>query len=299
MPPLKLASRRGKNPDGQMPLVEHIRELRNRLLKVLIGVVAGLVLGWVLYKPIFEFLREPYCQATGRGDCKLYVFGVLESFTFRLKIAFIVSMVVSSPVWVYQLWAFVTPGLRAGERRYTLGFVGLGVPFFLGGVALAYVTISKGLAFFVGLLSSGLELNLKASQYLTFLVVVMLVFGISFELPLLATMLNFAGVLSYERLRAWRRWIVFGICVFAAVATPTQDPFTMLALAVPMAVLMEVATLIAKFHDRRKARREANSAYAQLGDDETSPLDLDEATPRDTDDTDNTDDSSHRDSETQ
>lgn len=276
-----------------MPLVEHIRELRNRLTKVLAALAVGMVLGWVLFESVsfpswlpgpvvrvpglLELLQDPYCQARGGNDCQLFIFGVLESFTFRLKLAFVLGTVVSSPVWVYQLWAFVTPGLHNDERRYTLSFVALGVPFFVGGVVLAYFTISKGLAFFVGLLSTGMELNLKATEYLTFLVIIMLVFGISFELPLLVTMLNFAGILSYERLRQWRRWIVFGVCVFAAVATPSGDPFTMLALAIPMAVLMEIATFIAKVHDRRKARREAASTYAQLGDDETSPLDLDDS----------------------
>lgn len=287
MPSFKLSTRRSTNPEGQMPLVEHIRELRNRILKSLIGLAAGMVVGWFFYDhalrlgpvvlsdlSVLELLQRPYCAARGGTNCDLYIFGILESFTFRLKIAFIIGMVLSSPVWVYQLWAFVTPGMHANERRYTLSFVGLGVPFFVGGVLLAYFTISKGLNFFVGLVASGMELNLKAAGYLTFLVVVMLIFGISFEIPLLVTVLNFAGVLSYERLRGARRWIVFGICVFAAVATPTQDPFTMLALAIPMAVLMELATLIAKFHDRRKARKDPLAAYANLGDDETSRLNL-------------------------
>lgn len=270
-------TRQAANPEGQMPLVEHLRELRNRLTKAILALMAGMVLGFVFFEPLFEFLQQPYCQATGGDGCQLFVFGVLEPFTFRLKIAAIVGMVVTSPVWTYQLWAFITPGLRTSERRYMLIFVGLGVPFFLGGVALAYYTISRGLEFFVGLLSTGMELNLKAGEYVTFLVIVMLVFGISFELPLLVTVLNFAGVLPHEKLKAWRRWIVFGICVFAAVATPTQDPFTMLALAIPMAVLMELATLIAKFHDRRKAAREGLAAYEQLDDDETSPFDLDDS----------------------
>lgn len=275
-----------------MPLVEHIRELRNRLIKVLVGLVAGMVVAFVFLDPIMEFMRQPYCEAVADGGpCKLYVFGVLEPFTFRLKIAFIVGMVASSPIWVYQLWAFITPGMHGNERRYTLAFVFLGVPFFIGGVLLAYVTLDKGLSLFLGFLTSGMELNLKAGQYLTYLTVIMLIFGISFELPLLVTMLNFAGVLTHERLAQWRRWIVFGVCVFAAVATPSQDPFTMLALAIPMAILMEIATFIAKVHDRRKARREANSAYAQLGDDETSPLDLDDTGPGSSYDSEVTDDS--------
>lgn len=271
-----------------MPLMEHIRELRNRMAKVLIALGLAMILGWIFYKPvelqmfglelrttgIIEFLQRPYCEARGGEECSLYIFGALEPFTFRLKVAFILGFVVSSPVWVYQLWAFVNPGLHRNERRYTLTFVGLGVPFFLGGVLLAYVVIDRGLSLFVGFLAEGMELNLKAGQYLTFLTVIMLIFGISFELPLLVTMLNFAGILSHERLKAWRRWIVFGVCVFAAVATPSQDPFTMLALAIPMALLMELATLIAKFNDRR---RERNAPYGELGDDETSSLDLDDS----------------------
>lgn len=288
MPSLKLGQRSDSDPEGRMPLMEHIRELRNRIAKVLVALLLAMVVGWLFYEPfgiklfglelrtpgVLDFLQRPYCEARAGDDCQLYLFGAIEPFTFRLKVAFILGLVVSSPVWVYQLWAFVTPGLHRHERRYTLTFVGLGVPFFLGGVALAYIVIDRGLSLFVGLLSSGMELNLKAGQYLTFLTVIMLIFGISFELPLLVTMLNFAGVLSYEQLKAWRRWIVFGVCVFAAVATPSQDPFTMLALAIPMALLMELATLIAKFNDRR---REREAPYGGLSDDETSSLDLDDS----------------------
>lgn len=288
MPSLRMGSRRGTNPGGEMPLVEHIRELRSRLVKAIVALLGGMALGWVFLEPtvlpswfpgpgripgVMQLLQQPYCQVRP-DECQLFLFGVLEPFTFRLKIAFILGAVLSSPVWLFQLWRFVTPGLHANERRYTIGFVGSGAPFFAGGVLLAYFAISRGLALFVSFMPPNFELNLKAGQYLTFLVVVMLVFGLSFELPLLVTVLNLAGVLSYERLRQWRRWIVFGIAVFAAVATPTQDPFTMLALAVPMAVLMEIATLIAWFHDRHKARQ---SPYGELSDDETSALDLDDA----------------------
>lgn len=287
MPSLRMGSRRGTNPDGEMPLVEHIRELRSRLVKAIAALLCGMAVGWVFLEPtvlptwfpgpvgripgVMQLLQQPYCQVRP-DECQLFLFGVLEPFTFRLKIAFILGAVLSSPVWLFQLWRFVTPGLRTNERRYTIGFVGSGAPFFAGGVLLAYFAISRGLALFVSFMPPNFELNLKAGQYLTFLVVVMLVFGLSFELPLLVTVLNLAGVLSYDRLRQWRRWIVFGITVFAAVATPTQDPFTMLALAVPMAVLMEVATLIAWLHDRHKARQ---PPHRELSDDETSALDLD------------------------
>lgn len=292
----KLTHGQADNPEARMPLMDHIRELRSRLVKIIAGLLVGMIIGFIFFDQhtfsafgrtitipgLWDFLQRPYCEALSHqpeeGRCALYLFGVLEPFFLRMKVAFVVGLILSSPVWLYQIWAFVTPGLHRTERRYTLGFLGLGVPFFVAGAALAYFTLDKGLRLFLSFLPAAAELNLRANEYLTYVVVIVLIFGVSFELPLLATFLNFAGILTYERLRRWRRMIVFGVCVFAAIATPSQDPFTMLALSIPMVILFEIATLIAKIHDSRKA---ASSPYADLSDDEASPLDLDDVSTGD------------------
>lgn len=290
MPSLKIGQRQASDPEGRMPLMDHLRELRGRLLKAAIGLAVCAVLVAVFFEPIWVFFREPFCRLQlmqqsemslpQQGDetgCGLVVNGIFEGFMLRLRLALILGLVGSAPVWLYQLWAFVAPGLHSRERRYTYIFLGASVPLFFAGATLAYFTMSKGLQLLIGLVPDGAVPLIRISEYLTYVTLLILIFGFSFLLPLLVTTLNFAGVLSHERLKKWRRWIVFGVCIFAAVATPSQDPVTMLVLAIPMALLMELATLIARYNDHRRARAAENAAYAQLGDDETSPLDLDDS----------------------
>lgn len=277
-----------------MPLIQHLRELRTRLLKAGIALALGTIVGFVFFDSVWEVLKEPFCNlpapkgpapgmagvigGSGGDGCSrpLVVHGIFESFFLRLRLAIAIGAILACPVWLYQLWAFVSPGLHTHERRYSFSFVGAGVPLFAGGTVLAYLVLSKGLAILLGFVPPGAVPLIGISEYFKYATVMLLVFGASFELPLLVTLLNLAGVLSHERLTTWRRWIVFGTCVFAALVTP-QDPLSMVALALPLIVLMEAATLLAKVHDRRKARREAASGYATLGDDETSPLETDPA----------------------
>jgi sec-independent protein translocase protein TatC len=177
----------------------------------------------------------------------------------------------ASPIWLFQLWRFVTPGLYRHERRYASTFVAASVLLFAMGAAFAYLTLPKSLHFLLGLANGDIASLLPFNNYLSFFMGMVLVFAISFELPLLVVMLNLVGVLSAERLRGWSRAIIFAIFVFAAVATPSQDPFTMLALSVPMCLLYGVAVLIATVHDRRVARR--TPLYGDLADDELSAID--------------------------
>ena len=198
--------------------------------------------------------------------------GIFEGFYIRLKVSLILGIIVSSPIWLYHLWAFITPALRRPEKRWTVMFLAAAVPLFAAGAVLAYITLSKGLAFFIGVNANDVLALITVSSYLGFALMMMLVFGASFEFPLVVVLLNFMGVLTYKRLRSWWRPMVLGIFVFAAVATPSQDPFTMSALAIPMCVLYWLAVGVAFLHDRRKARREAESPYAGLSDDDASPL---------------------------
>ncbi len=276
-------SRRGAAPAtdaGRMTLAEHLFELRRRLFRAMLGIVAGMVVAFVFYDPIFNFLKHPYCSLPasnrlGGHSCTLVVTGVFDAFAVQLKVAMIVGVVLSSPLWLYQLWAFVTPGLHRHERRWALVFAGCSGLLFAAGSVVAYYTLGKGLAF---LLSFADQLTplIAVDRYLSFVTTMLLIFGVSFEFPLLVVLLNLAGIVSGRRLAAAWRSIVFGIFVFAALITPSQDPITLLGMAVPMVVLYGIALAVALGHDARVAKRRAQSEYGQLDDDEPSALHLDE-----------------------
>jgi sec-independent protein translocase protein TatC len=294
MSAMKVSRRRpasSPNPDGRMPLIEHIRELRNRLLKAMLGILVGGIVGWIFYDPIWHVLQHPYCKIPQsnrlNGHCALTTTGILDPFVLRLKICLIIGVVLASPIWLFQLWAFVAPGLYQRERRWTYVFMGGAIPLFAAGAFLAYETLDKGLGILLGFTPDQVVPLVTITSYLSYAVAMLLIFGATFELPLFVVVLNLAGVLTHARIRKWRRTLVFGIFVFAAVATPSQDPFTMLALALPTVVLFEVAEVIAYFHDRRKATRP--DPYGDLSDDEAAPLDL-----RDTDDVDDVEDTPPR-----
>ncbi|MEO3784279.1 twin-arginine translocase subunit TatC [Actinocorallia sp. B10E7] len=270
-----MSSRRSDNPEGRMPLLDHLRELRNRVVKALLGLLAGMVVGWLLKEEVWEILKEPFCQVPqshdlNGTDCSLVVNGIFSSFFLNVKIAFIVGAIVSSPVWLYQLWAFVAPGMLRKEKRWTLLFLSLALPLFLVGAFLAYATIERGLALFLGFTPEDTAALITIDEYLGFLVTMLLVFGLAFELPLIVTVLNLGGALSHETIKKWRRAIIFGIFVFAAVATPSADPFTMLSLALPVIVLFGVSDGVAYLVDRRRAKQPA--LYEGLSDDEASAI---------------------------
>ncbi len=265
-----------------MPVLDHLRELRRRLIIVVVLIALGAVLGWYLYPHTLEFLRHPYCEVPAKyrftsaigGKCDLYYHGVLDGFTTRLKVSVISGAVFTGPLWLYQIWAFITPGLRRNERRYTIMFIVTSTLLFAGGVALAYVVLSKGLRFLLSSAGSGTQAQLTVSDYISFVVLLLVVFGAAFEVPLLVALANLAGVLSARVLKKSQRLAIFLIFVFAAVATPSTDPFTMCAMAIPMVVLFEAAVLFAVVHDRRKARRQAaERAEEHLDDDVASQVD--------------------------
>ena len=276
----RVLRRRPRVDDGTMSLRDHIAELRSRLLKALLFIALGAVAGWVLYPQIIEVLKQPYCDLPPErrfqsgGDCKLIFTSPLDGFMLRLKVGVICGVILAAPLWLYQLWAFVTPGLRRRERRWTIAFVGTSTVLFAAGAALAYLTIENALALLVGLAGEATVAVLDIVKYMSFVTSMLLVFGVAFELPLLVIMLNLVGVLSAARLIRWQRLAVFLVFVFAAVATPSQDPISMLMLGIPMALLFEAAVLVAWVHDRRKARREAAESFDDLPDDVASPLDL-------------------------
>jgi sec-independent protein translocase protein TatC len=280
--PLKYLRRRRDNPEGRMSVLDHLRELRRRLIIMVLIVAAGAVLGWYFYPPILEFLKEPYCSVPKRyrfvpttgSSCPLIYHGVLDGFTARLKIAVIAGAVLTGPLWLYQIWGFITPGLRKNERKYTLWFIGASTVLFVAGMALAYAVLSKGLNVVLHAAGAGTQALLTVNDYISFVTLMLIVFGAAFELPLLIVMANLAGVLPARLLKRSQRLGVFLIFAFAAVATPSTDPFTMCAMALPMVVLFEAAVLFAVVHDRRKAaRKAAQREEARLDDDVASSVD--------------------------
>lgn len=266
-----------------MPLAEHLRELRNRLAKAVLAIVVVTVVAAFYYKNIIEFFTNPILDAVGckssfsdlaqqrSGTCaRIVLNGLLTPFTLALKVSLMAGVIFASPIWLYQLWAFIVPGLHRHEKKYAMAFVGTGVPLFLGGAFFAYKTLPTMATVLLGFSPADLDNQLPLDDLLDLIVRMVLVFGLSFELPLLLVMLNLTGVLTGRRMLSWWRGMIMGITVFAAVATPSTDPLTMLALAGPIWVLYFVATVFSLFNDRRKRRREAEGP----ADDEASDLDL-------------------------
>src|ERR1700744_72407 len=276
------ASKKGDD-DGRMPAMAHLRELRNRLLKAALALVLAMGVGLLFFNPIWHFVSHPFCSAVinGRTGCKttgdqLVVTGVFDPFMLRIKIAFFFGLIVSSPVWLYQLWAFIAPGLYRKEKRWAYLFVGVAAPLFGAGAVLAYVVMSRGLRYLLGLTPSGV-LNLPSiDTYLSYFQGMILGFGLAFELPLALVVLNLAHILTHQRFRKWRKMMLFGAFLFAGIANPSPDPISMLLLAVPCVVLVEVAEVAVWANDRRRAR--VPDAYAGLSDDEASPLEPDDPT---------------------
>jgi sec-independent protein translocase protein TatC len=255
---------KARDPEGRMPLFDHLRELRNRLIKAVLAIIGGMVVGWLVYERAFNFIIGPFCRITighktgcyGPGGHPLVVTGVFDPFFVKLKVAFVVGLIVSSPVWFYQLWAFIAPGLYKREKRWAFGFVGAAVPLFVLGGFFAYLAMSRGLRFLLGLTPTGVTPLITIDTYFGYTMAMLLIFGIAFELPLILVTLNMAGVVTHAFIRKWRRVMIFLVFVFAGAATPSPDPFSMMLLAVPCVILVELAELFVWLNDRRRARRE-------------------------------------------
>jgi sec-independent protein translocase protein TatC len=277
-------ARQEKDPEGRMPLADHLRELRNRLAKAMLAIVVVCVVAAFFYNDIINFLTKPVLDSVGCGKtfeelakssahtkcARITINGLLGPFNLALQVSLTAGIVLASPVWLYQLWAFVAPGLHKHERKYAYAFVGTGVPLFLGGAYFAYTVLPTTAKVLINFTPAGVDNLLPLDDLLQLVTRMVVVFGLSFELPLLLIMLNLTGVLSGKRMLGWWRAMILGITIFAAVATPSTDPLSMLALAGPIWVLYFGAVAFALFNDRRKRLRDAEGP----GDDEASDLDL-------------------------
>jgi len=259
-----------------MALADHLREIRARLLKVALLLVVGTVIAFFFYQELFDLIRGPYQdaqQSLGKDVSTEIIFnGVTDPLMVQLKMSGLAAVVLGSPFWLYQIWAFILPGLHPNERRWTRIFAAVAGPLFIAGVAVGYYVLPKGLEVLIGFTPDSVQNLVEFSRYFSFFTRMLLVFGIAFEIPLFVVLLNLAGVVSGKSLGKHRPWIILGTFVFAAVATPSTDPFSMIMLAAPMTALFFISELIARFIDRGRARRAAADQFAGLGDDESSPL---------------------------
>lgn len=281
-----VAAKAGRSADdaARMPLMEHIRELRTRLIKSALAIIAAGIVGFVFYRHIVNVLETPICNIKsihGVGqptpNCRngvLVLVGPSAGITLAFKIALFSGLVLSAPVWMYQIWAFLAPGLYKKEKKYGLTFIGSAIPLFAAGAALCYVFFPTILRVLMGFVPAGVAAQLPLDQTLVFFLRMMVVFGCSFVLPLILVLFNFIGILSGQRMKKSWRVVVLAIFVFSAIAVPTGDPIGMSVLAVPICLLYFAAIGISLMNDKRRAARAAADPIHQISPDEASPLDL-------------------------
>lgn len=230
-----------------MTLVEHLRELRRRLIVSVLATLAAGIVAFAVYNQILTFLLHPYCTSLLRGQsCKLFVTSPLQGFSVRLKVAMYGGIFLASPVILWQVWRFITPGLNPREKRYAVPFVISSIALFSVGGAIAYLVSNKALHFLNTIGGSHFTLIYSPTSYLGFILLLMVAFGIAFELPVVLVCLELAGVLSPARLSAWRRKAIVVIFALAAIFIPSSDPFSLFAMAIPMCLFYEGAIIIGK-----------------------------------------------------
>jgi len=248
-----------RNPEGKMSLGGHLKELRNRLFWSAGFILAGTIIGWFIYTPVFQILQKPIVDlATQQGISATINFGsVVSAFDVQLQVSIFLGVLLASPVWLFNLWAFITPGLKKRERRFTLAFVFSALPLFLVGCYLAWVSLPGFVSTLIAFTPEGSANVINASEYILFTIRILLVFGIAFVLPVVLVLLNFAGLLTAKSiLKSWRL-AVFIIAVVAALATPVADPMSMLLVMLPLILLYFVAAGITALNDKRRSRRVA------------------------------------------
>jgi len=269
--------RSSKNPEGRMPLADHLRELRRRLIISVIAIALGSVAGWFLYDPVWKSLQEPLLEIARerRVDAQVNFQNLTSALNLQIKLAVYLGIVLASPVWLYEVWAFITPGLTRKERRTSIAFVAVAVPLFLAGIWLAWMILPHAVEVLTEFTPEDASNIISADDYLSFTTRLILAFGIAFVLPLFAVALNMIGLLSGEALgRSWRI-SVFMIFLFTAIASPSPDVGSMLLMALPLVGLYVLTVGFCLLNDRRRRRKHNRDPVFGLDDDEASPLEAD------------------------
>jgi sec-independent protein translocase protein TatC len=250
--------------DGTMTLFEHLRELRYRLVVSILAIIVGMVVAWFFRYDLLDILQRPYFQAIEAlkvkhpdANTSLVNINLTSPLALSLKVSALAGAILTAPFWLYQLWAFIVPGLLAKEKKWALIFIAAATPMFLAGVVVAYFVLPKAITVLLSFTQAGVTNLQDINAYLSFLLRLMVVFGLGFLIPLVVLMLNIVGVITAKQMAKYRSLVIFGTFVFGAVATPSTDPFSMLAIAAPMALLFLAAELIARILDRRKQRQAA------------------------------------------
>src|SRR5688500_3576607 len=253
---------RRKSPEereGSMSLIDHLKELRHRLLICIWALIAGSIVGIFLYNPVMELIKSPYCDFLRENPdkapfeqqgCSLIFLGAIDGFLITVKVVVFLALLVALPVILYQLWAFIVPGLTARERKWAIPFVALSVVLFLLGALAAFLTLPKALDFLLGVGGDFVSPLLTVDKYIGFVIFTVLAFGLGFEFPILLISLTAAGVLTNETMRRYRRQVVLGLAIFAAVITPSPDPISMLALLIPLYLFYEGAIIVSRLMKR-------------------------------------------------
>ena len=251
-----------RSESARMPLLEHLREFRKRVVRSAAAISLAAIIGWFFYNEIITKLAEPVCdlaaaQRTGSNTCgSLYINGVLGPLNLQIKVALLTGVILAAPIWLYQLWAFIAPALHRKERRNSIFFFVAATPFFVAGTFLGYSILPIAIEVLFGFTPDALTNLVKFDDYLDFVMRAILLFGIAFELPVFLVTFNLIGFLSGTAiLRPWRIW-VFSIVLFVAGFTPSADPLSMILLAVPLILLYLLSGLFALWNDRRRAKKE-------------------------------------------
>jgi sec-independent protein translocase protein TatC len=253
-----LPRRRRKSPEadtGTMSLVDHLRELRHRLLMSIYALIGGAVVGIFLYGPAMRLVKKPYCDFLGshpdkapfdKGGCSLIFLGAIDGFLIVVKVVMFLAFLIALPVILYQLWSFIVPGLTERERRWAIPFVGSSLLLFLLGALAAYYTLPAALTFLLSVGGDFVSPLLTVDKYVGFVIFTVLAFGIGFEFPIVLVSLSAVGVITPDAMRRYRRYVILGLSIFAAVITPSPDPISMLALLIPLVLFYEGAILVSR-----------------------------------------------------
>lgn len=241
---------------GQMTIIDHLTELRKRLIRSVLAIAVGAIVGWFLFPQIVEFLLEPYCDVLPDADevCKLRIDEPLEGLSVRMMVAGYTGIALAVPVWLWQAWRFIAPGLYPHEKRHGVVFVVLGVVLFVLGVALAFWTLPRALDFLIDIGGTDLRTEFRARAYIEFIIKMMLAFGLGFEFPLLLVFLQILGILNYRSLAKQRRLALVGIVILVAVITPSGDPVSLVALAGPMYLFYEGSIIFGWLRERKSKK---------------------------------------------